>query len=67
MIDLDIYRPNQVVEEFLQSLKVRLNKDYHTTKIYISTANPYTSWLEKLYNFYNNTELMEVQNESKRY
>jgi len=65
MIDLDIYRPNQVVEEFLQSLKVKLNKDYPTTKVYISTASPYNNWLQKLYTFYNNTELMEVQNESK--
>ena len=56
MIDLDIYRTNPWVEEFLQSLKVGLNKDCHTIKVYISMANPSTSWLEKLYN---NTELME--------
>lgn len=65
MIDLDIYRPNKEVEEFLQSLKVRFKKDYSPIKVYISTANTSTPWLEKLYNFYNNTELMEVQNESK--
>lgn len=63
MIDLDIYRPNQVVEEFLQSLKVRLNKDYSPIKVYISTASPYKHWLEKLYNFYNSTELMEGKDE----
>ena len=59
MIDLDIYHTNQVVEEFLRLLKVRLNKDYPTTKVYISSANPYNHWSQKLYNFYNNIELME--------
>lgn len=59
MIDRDIYYPNEIVEEFLESLKVKLKKDNHSIKVYISTANPYNSWLQKLYNIYNNTELME--------
>lgn len=63
MVDLDIYYTNQVVEEFLQLLKVKLNKDYPTTKVYISTANPYNNWLQKLYNFYNNTNLIKEQKE----
>ena len=61
MIDLDIYRPNREVEGFLEYLKVKLKKDYPPIKVYISTANPYNSWLQKLYNIYNSTELMEVQ------
>lgn len=59
MIDLDIYYPNRAVEDFLEPLKTKLSKDYSSTKVYISTANPYNSWLQKLYNIYNNTELME--------
>ncbi len=55
MIDLDIYYPNQRVEEFLKSLKIKLIKDYHPIKVYISTTNPYNHWLYKFYN----TELME--------
>lgn len=50
MIDLDIYNKNQVVEEFLKSLKVKLLTGYPTTKVYISTANPYNHWSQKLYN-----------------
>lgn len=60
MIDYDVYRINPKVEEFLKTLKVKLNKDYTTTKVYISTARPYSNWTQILYNFYNNTELMEV-------
>lgn len=59
MIDLDVYYPNEAVEEFLESLKVKLKKDHPSIKVYISTASPYNNWLQKLYNFYNNTELME--------
>lgn len=59
MIDLDIYRPNREVEGFLEYLKVKLKKDYPSIKVYISTLNPYNSWLQKLYSIYNNTELME--------
>ena len=59
MIDLDIYYPNKTVEDFLQNLKIQLNRDRSTVKVYISTANPHNHWLQKLYNFYNNTELME--------
>lgn len=59
MIYLDIYYLNPYVENFLKSLKVKLKKDYPTAQVYISTANPYNGWLQKLYNFYNNTELME--------
>lgn len=46
MIDLDIYYTNKAVEEFLETLKVKFNKTYHTTKVYISTANPYDHWLK---------------------
>lgn len=56
MIDFDIYVPSPRVENLLQSLKIRLGKDYPTTKVWISTANPYNPWLEKLYNFYNKKE-----------
>jgi hypothetical protein len=59
MFDRDIYYTNQNVEEFLESLKLKLRKDYSPIKVYISTASPYNSWLQKLYNIYNNTELME--------
>ena len=59
MIDFDIYRPNREVEEFLEYLKVKLKNNNPSIKVYISTANPYNNWLQKLYNFYNNTELME--------
>jgi hypothetical protein len=64
MIDLDIYCPNIAVEKFLEQLKVRLKKDCPTTTVYISTANPYNSWLQKLYKFYYNTESMEEQHEN---
>ena len=57
MIDIDIYHDNHVVEEFLQSLKLKINRDCHNTiKVYISTANPYNHWLQKLYSFYNEKE-----------
>ena len=59
MIDFDIYNGKLAVEEFLESLKLKLTKDHSHIKVYISTANPYNHWLQKLYNFYNNTELME--------
>jgi len=59
MIDLDIYYPNASVEKFLELPKLKLTRDYSPIKVYISTANPYNSWLQKLYNIYNNTELME--------
>ena len=62
MIDLDMYNGKPEVEEFLESLKLKLRKDYSPIKVYISTANPYEHWLQKLYNIYNNTELMEAQN-----
>jgi hypothetical protein len=61
MVDRDIYYPNKTVEEILESLNVKLKKDNPSIKVYISTANPYNSWLQKLYNIYNNTELMEEQ------
>ena len=53
MIDIDVYCTNPIVEEFLQSLKVGLNKDYPATNVYISTASPYKHWL------FNSTKLME--------
>ena len=59
MIDRDLYCTNQLVEEFLESLKVKFKKDYPSTKIYISTASQDNYWFKKLYSFYNNTELME--------
>ena len=61
MIDFDIYHTNHVVESFLESLKVKLNKDYTAIKVYISTANSNNNWLE---NLYNSTKLMEVCNET---
>lgn len=59
MIDQDIYFINPRVEELLKVIKAKFKKDYPSTKIYISTANQNSSWLQKLYNIYNNTELME--------
>lgn len=56
MIDLDIYRPNQYVEEFLESLRVRLKKDYAPIKVYISTASHDNHWIQNLYTFYNEKE-----------
>jgi hypothetical protein len=53
MIDLDIYYPNKTVEDFLQNIKIQLNRDCPTVKVYISTANPYQHWI------INNTNLME--------
>ena len=46
MIDLDIYCPSTKVEMFMQQLKAQLNRDYPTTKVYISTVNPYNHWLK---------------------
>lgn len=59
MIDLDIYLYSPVAEEILQSFKANVNKHYHPIKIYISTASHGDDWLQKLYIFYNNTNLME--------
>lgn len=59
MIDLDIYLYSPVVEEILH--KVNVNKHYPPVKIYISTASQGNYWLQKLYTFYNNTNLMEAQ------
>lgn len=59
MIDRDVYIPNRTVENFLESLKAKLSKEYSPVKVYISTANPYNHWLRNVYNIYNNTELME--------
>lgn len=46
IIDLDIYQPNKIVEDFIQSLKAKFGKDSPTTKIYISTVNPCGDWLK---------------------
>lgn len=59
MFDRDIYYTNQNVEDFLESFRVKLGKDYSPIKVYISTVSPHNSWLQKQYVFYNNTELME--------
>lgn len=59
MFDRDIYYTNQNIEDFLESLHVKRSKDYSPIKVYISTASPHNHWLQKLYNFYNNTDLME--------
>lgn len=59
MIDLDIYYPNAKVEMFMQQLKVRLNRDHPTTKVYISTSSPYNHWLYKSYIIYNEKEQKE--------
>lgn len=53
MIDIDIYNCKSAVEEFLESLKLKISKDCSPIKVYISTANPYNHWL---YNFYNKKE-----------
>lgn len=58
MIDFDIYYPNPKVEMLMQQLKIRLNKDYTTIKVYMSTTNPYNNLLYKQYIIYNK----EVQN-----
>ena len=57
MIDLDLYYPNERVEKFLDSLKVKLKKDYPTIKVYISSAGLNNHWLRKIYNFYNKEEV----------
>ena len=49
MVDFDIYCPDQRVEKFLSELKLKLNKDYPKTKVYISTANQNNHWLYDLY------------------
>ena len=59
MVDLDIYYVNNDVEMFMQLIKVKLNKDHHTTKVYISTANPYNHWLKKSYIICNEKEQEE--------
>lgn len=46
MIDLNIYYPNKAVEEFLETLKVKLNKTCPIIKVYISTTSPYDHWLK---------------------
>ena len=61
MIDLDLYYPNERVEKFLEQLKIKLNKNYPTTKVYISSARPNSHWLQKIYNFYNNEEVKNEQ------
>ena len=38
-------------EQFYHTLLPRLKVDYPTTKIYISTANPYNNWIECMYKF----------------
>ena len=58
MIDLDIYYINPEVEELLKPFKLNFRRPHFPMKVYISTTSPYTYWLAKLYNFYNNTELM---------
>lgn len=57
MVDLDLYCPNERVEKFLESLKIKPNKNYHSIKVYISSANPDSHWLQKIYNFYNKEEV----------
>lgn len=56
MIDFDLYRANRMGEEFLQLLKVKFNKAYPTIRVYISTANPYNNWSQKLCNIYSKKE-----------
>jgi hypothetical protein len=56
MIDFDIYVPSPRVENFLQLLRIKLNKDYPTTNVYISSAGYNDNWIRKVSN---NTELME--------
>ena len=58
MIDFDIYVPSQRVENLMQSLRMRIGKDYHTTKVYISTASHNDNWIRKMFN---NTKLTEEE------
>jgi hypothetical protein len=46
MIDYDIYSYKPCAEEFLKTLKVKLQNDHPTIKVYISTANPYEHWIK---------------------
>ena len=65
MIDYDIYCPNADVERLLESFNLNIKKEYPSIKYYISTASSYNDWLEKLYSFYNNTNLMEAQKDER--
>jgi hypothetical protein len=56
VIDIDTYYINPEVEEFVKPFKLNFRKPYCPIKVYISTANPYNHWLQKLYNFYNKKE-----------
>ena len=56
MIDLDLYKQNSAVEEFVEILKRKLIKDHLTIPVYISTANPYNHWSQKLYNLHDKKE-----------
>ena len=58
MVDLDLYCPSERVEKLLEQLKIKLNKDYPRTKIYISSASLDSHWLQKIYNFYNKEEVV---------
>lgn len=57
MIDLDIYCPNERTERLLQLLKTQLNKNYPTTKVYMSSVGMNDHWLQQIYNFYNKEEV----------
>ena len=45
----DSYYVSPMAEEFVRALEVRLRKDHHPIKVYLSTANPYNHWLYDIY------------------
>lgn len=53
MIDCDIYYIDRDVEMLINQLRSKLKQDSPSTKVYISTSNPYNNWLKKLYIIYN--------------
>ena len=57
MMDWDLYYPNEYVEKFLDSLKVKLKKEYPAIRVYISSVGMNDHWLQKIYNFYNKEEV----------
>ena len=65
MIDLDLYFINPDVEEFLEPFQLNIRKPHSLIEIYISTASPYNNCLQKMYNIYNSTNLMEVQKDAR--
>lgn len=59
MMDLDAYWPSDRAEKFLDLIRVKTKQKHSTIEFYVSTASPTIHWIQNIYNFYNNTELME--------